>query len=112
MFAASFFLDHASIAATKRALEDNFSLAIACGLTPGQIPNRPTLSRFFQRLSKHPDELQKIIGELTDRLHGLLPGFGQHLAVDGSAVKSYSNPDKKPISDPDASLIVKGSEYR
>ena len=44
---------------------------------------------------------------MTHRLRELLPDFGNGLAVDATVVRSWSNPTKRRISDPEASWTAK-----
>lgn len=107
VFIASYYLNADSIAATVRALQDNPSLALACGLNQ-QIPSRPTLSRFFKRLSQESEAVKQVLATLTTRLRGQLPGFGEHLALDSTTVPTHSQPDHDPVSDPQGSWTAKG----
>lgn len=106
IFISSYYLNCDSIAATVRALQDNPSLANVCGVI-GTVPSRPTLSRFFQRLSQHRELIQRELTRLTDRLADRLPEFGLNVAIDSTTVHTHSNPDKPIISDPDASWTAK-----
>jgi hypothetical protein len=107
IFVASYHCNHESVADTVRQLQNNPTLAIACGLDPYRIPSRPTLSRFFSRLSKLSAELKLLMGQMSDLLRKQLPDFGDHVAVDSSVFPSYSNPRHEPFSDPDASWTKK-----
>jgi transposase len=108
VFIASYYLNFDSIAQTVREIQNNPALAYACDLEPGRIPSRPTLSRFFTKLSSNSDLLQDALGSLTNRLRENLPDFGQHVAIDSSTVRTHSNPDHKPRADLDASWTAKG----
>ena len=88
-----------------RRLQDDYALRGVCGFD--ELPSRWTFNRFVSRLSHHTDLVELALAKLTDRLHELLPDFGSGLAVDGSIFRSWSNPDKKRISDPEASWTGK-----
>lgn len=106
-FIASYYLNHDSISDTVRALQDNPALAEACDLDPWCIPSRPTLSRFFKKLSENTEELVDALAMVTDQLKVHLPGFGDHVTIDSSAIRAHANPDRDPISDPDSGWIAK-----
>ena len=72
-----------------------------CGF-PGQVPSESTLSRFTSRLTLHQDLIDCCLEEIADDLHGLLPGLGETVAVDSTSVESFSNPNRKTVSDPEA----------
>ncbi len=46
---------------------------------------------------------------ITDQLAEVLPGFGEKVALDSTAVRSHSNPNRKTVSDPEASWTAKNS---
>lgn len=89
-----------------RRLQDNSDFRAACGFGD-QLPSRWTFNRFYNRLARHRDLVERCLARLTDRLSDLLPGFGKHVAVDSTVVRSHSNPDKPVISDPEASWTAK-----
>ena len=93
--------------ALVRRLQDDPALREVCGFTGGALPSRWTFNRFVSRLSHHADAVERVLAALTDRLHELLPDFGKGLALDASTVRSWSNPDKPRISDPEASWTGK-----
>ena len=49
------------------------------------------------------------MAELTRQLRAALPGFGDRVAVDSTTVRTHSNPNRKLVSDPDASWTKKNS---
>lgn len=103
VFISSYLFGHDSISQTVRSLQENPALLHACGLT--SVPSRPTLSRFFSRLSESKDLLTEALADLTDVLSTRLDGFGIHTAVDSSVVSTWSNPNSD--SDPDAGWTKK-----
>ncbi len=108
VFVASYYLNHDSIAATVRALQENPALSAVCNLRRDRIPSRPTLSRFFRRLTERRDELQAALAALTNGLHDALPGFGHHVAVDSSTIRTHSSPDRTVVADCEATWTAKG----
>ena len=98
-----------------RRLEDDSTLREVCGFDePYGLPCRRTFNRFIRRLADHNDLVAGCFHALTDQLRELLPGFGDEVAIDGTAVRSHSNPQKKDkvtglTSDPEAQWGVKHS---
>ena len=98
-----------------RRLEDDPALRAVCGFgEPDGLPCRRTFNRFVRRLADHNDLLAHCFHSLTDQLRELLPGFGDEIAIDATAVRSHSNPHKKNKvtglpSDPEARWGVKHS---
>ena len=72
-----------------------------CGFT-GDVPSESTLSRFTTRLMLHQDLIDECLAGVTDTLHEMLPGLGETVAVDSTTIESFSNPNRKHISDPEA----------
>lgn len=103
---ASYWLGLPSTAATVRSLQDNPLLRAACALGD-DVPSRPTLSRFFAQMTRERGVVRDALAVLTERLRDRLPGFGEHLAVDSTAIHAYSDPDRSPVSDPDSGWIAK-----
>ena len=101
-----FLLNLPSVNALIRRLQEDPRLRRLCGFGQ-QMPHRSTFNRFYSRLSDHRDLVEKALASLTDHLAGLLPGFGEKIAVDSTNVGAHSNPDKPTISDPDASWTGK-----
>ena len=71
------------------------------------VPHRTTFNRFIQRLSHHAGLVEAVLADVTDRLKEWLPGLGDEVAVDSTAVRTHSNP--KHVSDSDAEWGVKHS---
>ena len=100
------------------ALEDNPAMAELCGfeligfaenLPVYRIPSARTLGRVFKELQQ-PEFLkllEECIAELTSRLYELLPDFGEHVAMDSTTIKTYSN--RWNYTDPEASPGFKHS---
>lgn len=90
-----------------RKLEDEWPLRIICGFAA--LPHRTTFNRFWHRLSHHADLVEEAFTGVTDALRTYLPDLGKVVAVDSTAVKSASQPNRKVVSDPDARWGVKHS---
>ena len=107
-YVASFLLNLPHTNALIRQLEDNPGLRLLCGFsTP--LPHRTTFNRFIQRLSHHSNLVEAAFVALTNHLKVLLPDLGQDVAVDSTTVRSHSNPNRKHVSDPEASWTAKNS---
>ena len=107
-YLCSFLLDLPSTNALIRRLEDDRELRALCGF--GQdLPHRTTFNRFISRLSFHRDLVENCLRALTCQLADELPGFGEKVAVDSTVVYTHSNPNRKDVSDPEASWTKKHS---
>ena len=107
-YVASFILNLPHTNALIRRLSDDPKLRSLCGFS-GALPHRTTFNRFIQRLSHHPDLVEGCFVQITGRLKDLLPDLGQEVAIDATTVRSHSNPNRKRISDPEASWTAKTS---
>ncbi len=90
-----------------RRLHESPQLRQLCGFD--SLPHRSTFNRFNARLSNHRDLVERCFDSLTETLAAQLPGFGESVAVDSTVVPTYSNPNRKRISDSDASWTGKTS---
>ncbi len=106
-YLASFILNLPSTNALIRRLEDDLELRLICGFST--LPSRRTFNRFILRLSNHTELVDECMSKLTRQLATTLPGFGEKVAVDSTTVSTHSNPNRKMLSDPDASWTVKNS---
>ena len=106
-YLASFILGLPSTNALIRRLQDDPELRLLCGFS--QLPHRTTFNRFVNRLAGHSDLVEVCLTAINDRLAELLPGLGQKVAVDSTVVRSHSSPNRKPVSDPEASWTRKNS---
>ncbi len=105
---ASHYLNFKSNAHLVRRLQEDPILAITCEFDPRDIPHRSTFSRFKKKLSSYQDLVDQCLNQMTSELRVLLPGFGEVVAVDSTPVRSHCNPNKRPLSDPEAGWIAKG----
>jgi len=78
----------------------------------GGSPSVDACYRFTRKLRQHKAMLDSCIAAVIASLHAELPGFGEHVAIDGSDLPAYANgqrflfnhgPERKKYSDPDAS---------
>ena len=107
-YASSFLLNLPHTNALIRRLEDEPAFRALCGFA-GPLPHRTTFNRFIRRLSHHTDLVDAMFVDLTHQLKVLVPGLGGEVAVDATTVRSHCNPNRKRISDPEASWTAKNS---
>ena len=91
---------------TIRLLKDNAEIREMCGFDD-HIPWHTTFTRFFADLQNYDHLIESAIAHITDQLKTELPDLGNVVAVDSTAVHSYSNPNRKVKSDPEAKWGVK-----
>ena len=110
-YLAGFVLNLPSTNALIRRLQDDAGLANLCGFQ--RLPSRWTFNRFVSRLSRHLNLVEQVLAsataEIREHLHG---AFGYMMAVDASVISTHSNPNKKVISDPEASWTVKAYDIQ
>jgi Transposase DDE domain len=94
---------HPSIESPRRELLRNGELRQLCGFDPllglKAVPPPYVYTRLFVKLFAHQAELDAMFDGLVERLKGLLPDLGVHMAVDSKAVDSHGHPTK--AEDPD-----------
>ena len=90
-----------SITALHWTLLNNPAFRAACGFRD-RVPSRPTLSRVWTQMSEYPDTVEEIMDEIVHEAKRIRPDLGDDLAVDATPVRSYSDGNRKPPSDPDA----------
>ena len=105
-YVASYLLSMTSTNDLIRRLQDDPQLREVCGFED-VLPHRTTFNRFITRLTNHLDAVEACFATLTDELKELLPDLGNEVAIDSTAVKTHSNPNRKTISDPEAARGVK-----
>lgn len=89
---------HISIESLRRELSRNGQLRFMCGLYGSgekAVPPAWVFTRFFKKLFKHEEEINKIFEKLVGELRILLPDFGRDLAIDSKAIQSLSNRKNK-----------------
>ena len=103
-------------------LRGSRELREVCGLGD-DVPSESALSRFVSRLADYQDLLEQCLSDAIDEVRDLvpavkrrpgkqdqpLPPLGTVLAVDSTVFRSYSNPNRPVVSDPDARWGVKHS---
>ena len=107
-YVASFILNLPHTNALIRRLEDEPDFRYLCGFF-GPLPHRTTFNRFIQRLSHHVDLVEACFADLTHQLKTLIPDLGAEVAIDSTTVRTHSNPNRKRVSDPQASWTAKNS---
>lgn len=85
-----------------RQLQDNPQLRELCGFGD-PFPVRRTFNRFIKRLESHSDLVKAVIAGVADQIKEFLPDLGEAVAIDSTAIHSHCNPNRKPVSDPEAS---------
>ena len=108
-YVATFYLNLPHTNSLIRRLTDDPTLQNVCGFEEGdQLPGRRTFNRFNRRLADHSDLVEALFASLTSKLRALIPDLGEEVAIDATAVRTHSNPRRKPVvSDPDADWGVK-----
>ena len=91
-----------SIVTLHLSIMRDAALREACGFS-GPIPSRSTFSRVFTAMSEHPDIVDRCAAEVVARMKEIIPDLGEEIAADSTPVPSYSNSDRNPKTDPDAS---------
>ena len=107
-YVGSFILNLPHTNALIRRLEDEPDFRYLCGFL-GPLPHRTTFNRFIQRLSHHTDLVEACFAQLTHQLKLLIADLGDEVAIDATTVRSHCNPNRKRISDPQASWTAKNS---
>ena len=107
-YTASFLLNLPHTNALIRRLQDDAGLRNLCGFGD-VLPHRTTFNRFIGRLSRYADLVEDALARVTDELKTLLPELGDEVAIDSTAVRTHSNPNRKNVSDPEAGWGVKHS---
>lgn len=99
-----------SVSSLIRLLQDNPYVAKSCGINcPDEIPSQPTFSRFLTKLSKkkYAHIVKDVMREMVREFYKTIPDFGKVVAIDSTDINAWSNPSKKPFTDPDCSWSVK-----
>ena len=88
-------------------LKSNEQLRTICGFE--HLPDRRTFNRNFDQLATYADLIDDAITSIVNGLHDELPDLGSRVAIDSTAIRTYSNGNRKVVSDPDASWGYKNS---
>lgn len=88
---------HRSMASLCRELKRNAELRQVCGFDPllkeDAVPPAWVYSRFFTKLFKHEDVIEKMFEKLVDKLVDLFPDYGVDLGIDGKSLPTYGRKD-------------------
>jgi hypothetical protein len=91
---AGIVFQHKSVEQLRRELSRNGQLRWLCGfdLSRGQqaVPPAWVYTRFFRLLDAHAEQVESMFDELVEQLRQLLPGFGDHLAIDGKEIQTHA----------------------
>ncbi len=86
---AGIVLQHETMEKLRRELSRNGQLREMCGFGD-QVPPAWVYTRFLKRLMGHADRIERIFDELVRQIATVLPGFGEHLAIDSKAIPSFA----------------------
>ena len=89
-------------------LRGNPKLREVCGFG-SEVPSESAFSRFISRLADHQPLVHQCLVGLTNKLRKALPSLGKVVAIDSTLFPSYSNPNRRHVSDPDARWGLKHS---
>ena len=107
VYASLFLLGLGNINDLYRKLRDQPEFREFCGLKT--LPRRTTINKFILRLTHHSDLVMAMFSQVTERLKDKYPDLGKEVAIDGTFVKAYANPNRSPHVDPDARWGYKNS---
>ncbi|PTQ55071.1 MAG: Mobile element protein [Candidatus Carbobacillus altaicus] len=86
---AGIVFQHDNVEKLRRELGRNGQLREMCGFKGKAVPPAWVYTRFFKKIVKHADEVDKIFDRLVEQLREILPEFGKHLAIDSKAISSF-----------------------
>ena len=93
----------ASVSELWRRLDDNPSLRAICGFSADSpLPSVDTFRRVRRNLEAMPETVESRVREIIGRIAEHSPDFGKEVAVDATVIRSNSNGNRHPVSDPDA----------
>ena len=98
-YAVSFLRNLPHTNALVRWLQEDPELRSLCGFGDA-LPHRTTFNRFIKRVARYQRHLEPIMEVLGNRIKTILPDLGDTVAVDSTAVRTHSNPNRKVVSDP------------
>jgi hypothetical protein len=95
---------HPTIESLRRELARNGQLRQLCGFWPRKnrplVPNAWAFCRFLASVVKQEQLLKAMFARLVKDVAGVLPDYGQHLAIDGKALASYARGRSKAEEQP------------
>ena len=93
----------ASVSELWRRLDDNPSLRAICGFREDSpLPSVDTFRRVRRNMEAMPEIVESRIEEMIGHMTEYLPDLGKEVAVDATVIRSNSNGNRDPVSDPDA----------
>ncbi len=97
----------ASVSELWRRLSNDASFRAICGFSADSpLPSVDTFRRVRMNLEAMPEIVESRIGEMIGRIREYSPDFGKEVAVDATVIRSNSNGNRDPVSDPDAAWGV------
>ena len=78
-----------------------------CGFDEDESPSETAMSRFTTRLKEYQLLVDECFHRVTEAMREFLQDLGVDVAIDSTSIESYSNPNRKVVSDPDARMGVK-----
>ena len=106
-YVVSFALNLPSTNALIRMLDSSLELRLLCGFNI--LPHRTTFNRFIKRLDDHLDLVNECLRPITNQIGEELDGFGEKVAPDSTTIRTHGNPNRKRLSDPEATWTKKNS---
>ena len=91
----------ADISSLCRRLMNNPAHRARCGFTT-RVPSRSTFSRVFGQLTKLSEALAEVLAETSEKYYQYAHDLGREVALDSTMIETDSNPNRTPVSDPDA----------
>lgn len=89
-----------------QTLKRSPGLRKVCGFDD-DTPSEPTISYFTRKLKEHQHLIDECFNQVTEKVREYLPDLGDEVAIDSTAIESYSNPHREVVSDPHARWGVK-----
>jgi hypothetical protein len=100
---AGIVFDHTSVESLRRELSRNGELRQVCGFDVFRgaqaVPPAWVYTRFLKKLYQHQEPIDAMLDALVETLRGLLPAFGQRLAIDSKAMDSHGRPSQQDEAD-------------
>ena len=91
----------ADISSHRRRLMNNPAQRAKCGFT-ARVPSRSTFSKVFGQLTKVSETLAEVLTETPEKYYEYAHDLGREVALDSSMIETNSNPNRTPVSDPEA----------
>ena len=99
-------LGHATMAGMLRELKRNPALRRLVGINPAVgpkgVPDAHEMSRFWRKLAKkHAPQVEALCAESVEKLRDHLPGLGEQLGTDATALRTWARGRKNPADSAD-----------